>query len=190
MDFEIKELSFKADAIDLEEGTFTGHASTFGNIDEQGDVIEKGAFKKTLKEAGGMVKILRDHSDIIGKPLELIEDDKGLRVKGRISKTALGLDTLTLMRDGVLDALSIGFNTIKSTFDKEKNIRYIKEVKLWEFSVVPWGANTQARIEAVKAARIKALGNNEPPGKTRLDPDMIQSLRYEMGLLNKILIVR
>lgn len=204
---EYKELQFKAKEVNLDEGTFTGYASTFGNVDLGGDVIEKGAFKKTLKESFGMVKVFRDHMSLIGKPLEMKEDKEGLFVKGLISKTALGLETLELMRDGALDALSVGFNTVKAIFDKEKNIRYIKEVKLFEFSVVPWGMNPQAKITAVKslfqglnpslidqidweklsqAYKIKKALGDEPPQDKRIDPETIQSLRDELKEFNLI----
>lgn len=200
-----KIMSFKADSVDLEEGTFQGHASTFGNRDSDGDVIDKGAFNKTLGEHGDRVKILFEHYDLIGKPVEMKEDDHGLFVKGRISQTSLGKDVLTLMRDGVLNEMSIGFQIIKKAFDKATNTNHIKEVKLWEFSLVPWGANDQALVTGVKRMGLnnsqlvrffkcdegkeilrQALAK-EPPQQQAQDPDAIQSLRKSMEELNKLL---
>jgi len=206
MELEYKELKLevKADDVDLKEGTFSGYASTFGNVDEGGDIIEKGAFKKTLKEHSDMVKVLRGHLQLIGKPLEMREDNRGLFVKGFISQTELGKETLTLMRDGVLDAMSIGFNTLKSHFDKDKGIRHIKELKLWEFSIVTWGMNTQAKVEAVKSMaglipdiqaalmtddmkqfikNMALVKDGEPPSSNSIDPDSVQSLLSELKAL-------
>jgi len=201
-----KSVEFKASEVNLEEGTFQGHASTFGNVDSDGDVIDKGAFKKTLLEHGHRVKILFEHMDLIGKPVEMKEDRNGLFVKGRISGTSLGKDVLTLMRDGVLDEMSIGFEIIKAVADKENpTIKRIKEVKLWEFSLVPWGANDQALVTGVKRLGMtdaqlmrffkceegveilrQALAK-EPPSIKADDPDMFQSLREKMDELNKLL---
>lgn len=142
---EQKSFSFEVKATG--DNTFEGYASVFGNVDSHNDIIEKGAFSKTVKE-NKRVKFLWQHDVMqpIGRPTEMVEDSKGLHVKGIVAPTTLGKDALILMKEGVLDELSIGFNTVKDSWDKEKGIRFIKEVKLWEFSLVTFASNDQATL--------------------------------------------
>lgn len=147
-----KALPFELKQVDVETGVFEGYAAYFGNVDAWGDVIERGAFTKTLQENGRRVKICYQHNPMwpIGKPLELREDAQGLYVKGKIAPTELGRDVLILMRENVIDELSIGYDAIKEEW--RNGIRYLKEIRLWEISPVTWAANELARITGVKRA--------------------------------------
>lgn len=146
---QTKSLKFTDMAMD--DRTFKGYASTW-DIDRVGDVIHQGAFKKTIQERGNQIKVLFNHNQAIGKPLTMREDAKGLYVEAKISKTALGDEVLELMRDGVIDQMSIGFSIPngKSSMDHE-GIRHIHEVKLYEFSPVTFPANEAAIITGVKS---------------------------------------
>lgn len=149
---EFKTIEFELEDYDEEEGTFSGYGAVFSNIDSGGDVIEPGAFTKTIAEGTGRVKILSGHNEAllpIGKPLELREDAKGLFIKAKISDTALGRDVKTLIHDGVLCELSIGYDPVVFDYD-ETGIRHLKEVKLWEISVVTWAMNEEAVITDFK----------------------------------------
>lgn len=147
-DFETKNFSFEVKA--TSENEFEGYASVFDNVDVVNDIVIKGAFAKTLQESK-RVKVLWQHDphQPIGKPVAMSEDSRGLHVKAKISNTSLGRDVVQLIKDGVIDELSIGFNTIKDEFDT-KGRRLIKEVKLWEFSPVTFAANEQAGIAGIK----------------------------------------
>ncbi|WP_121781233.1 HK97 family phage prohead protease [Corallococcus sp. AB032C] len=149
-ELEVKSFSFEVKSTD--DNTFEGYASVFGNVDSYGDVVEKGAFKKTILERGHKVKVLWQHDPWtpIGKAIYLEEDNHGLFVKAKISQTEEGKRAMTLIKDGVIDVLSIGFSTVKDEWDNEKGIRHIKEVKLYEFSPVTFAANDQAVITAAK----------------------------------------
>lgn len=152
----MKEIQFKSVPfeckVDLEKGTFEGYASVFGNKDSYGDIIEPGAFKKTIKEFGHRVKVLYQHDPWtpIGKPIHMEEDSKGLYTVSKISETSIGKDVLILLRDGVINELSIGYTPIKETWDNENKVRHLNEVKLWEYSPVTWAANELAVITGVK----------------------------------------
>jgi HK97 family phage prohead protease len=152
-EFETKNYSFEVKATG--ENEFEGYASVFGNADAHDDIMIQGAFKKTLDESK-RVKVLWQHDpwQVIGKPTAMSEDSKGLHVKAKISNTTLGRDVVQLLKDGVIDELSIGFNTIKDEFDNKTGKRYIKEVKLWEFSPVTFAANELAGITGVKSIDI------------------------------------
>ena len=47
---EYKQIRFKADVLDEEQGIFEGYASVFGNLDSGGDIVDPGAFARTLEE--------------------------------------------------------------------------------------------------------------------------------------------
>lgn len=170
---EYKSFKFELESAD-ESGEFSGYAAVFGNKDSGGDIIEKGAFSKTIREDFGRIKILSQHTDCelpIGKPLELREDDKGLFIRGKISDTVKGRDIQTLMKDGVLNELSIGYDAVEFDYDSEQGVRRLKEIKLWEVSIVTWAMNDQAKIDEVKSL-VEGLRTEVKTGKitrARLD---------------------
>lgn len=129
--------------------TVAGYISTFGNVDHQGDVVIKGAFAETL-QTGNSIKFLfgHDNRSVIGVPLSLKEDDHGLFGRFRISKTSLGQDVYTLLKDGALDAFSIGY--VPTDVDYDGETRLLKSVELLEASVVAIPANERALVTAVK----------------------------------------
>jgi len=140
--------SFNAEInVDTESRTVSGLAARFGNIDSDGDLIVKGAFAKTLLENGveslqPRIFHLYQHntSKVLARPTVLKETDEGLYFESKLAKTALGDEVLELYREGVLNEHSIGFRTIKST--NRGNYNEIQEVKLFEFSTVTFGANS------------------------------------------------
>ena len=156
---ERKTVKFEAKDINEEEGTFTGYASTFTSTpDAYGDVVDKGAFKKTITEHTGRIKILWNHNDDepIGKPVELIEDGKGLLVTGKLTTgVQRAREVLALMRDGVINEMSIGYDTITDSI--EKGVRHLKEIRLWDVSPVTFAANPDATITGVKSDLEKLL---------------------------------
>jgi len=145
--------------IENEDGYIEGYASVFGNVDYDGEVIEKGAFTKTLLEGlpGRRIKLVDFHnawldSDyIIGVVEEANEDEHGLWFKARFSSVRRAQDVRTKIKEGILEALSIGYEVVKDRFDREAGIRYLTELKLFEISVVSWGANPLATINNGKS---------------------------------------
>ena len=109
---EYKQVAFKMDEVDDEQGIFKGYASTY-DLDRGGDIIVKGAFDKTLATNAAQVKILWQHKQDqpIGRPMVMRTDENGLYVEGKVSDTSLGRDAKTLMKDGVINSMSIGFIT-------------------------------------------------------------------------------
>ena len=153
MNREFKSLEFKESAVNMSQRTIEGYAATF-ELDQVDDIINPGAFTKTIDEGfkSGRIKMLWQHDSPLGMPLEMAEDSKGLYVKGRVSRTALGDDALELMRDGVVDRMSIGFSIPQNKSGyTEQGIRVISEVKLFEFSPVTFPANQGAAILGVKS---------------------------------------
>lgn len=149
---ETKSIELKQSDVDIDGGTFEGLASTW-TLDRGGDIIHRGAFKRSIKERmpKGQIKILWQHSEPIGMPIELRETDDGLHVKAKVSDTQLGRDAMTLMRDGVIDRMSIGFMIPKGGSEEDDSgIRHIKELELMEISVVSFPMNEAAIITSVK----------------------------------------
>lgn len=142
-------------SLDAENGTFAGYASVFGNIDNGLDVIEKGAFTRVRKNKDGKLKIALNHdlTQIIGLA-DYKQDDRGLYVEGKINlNVSYARDAYELMKDGALDAMSIGFGIIDSKNEKRDGVRVrvITSAELWEASVVPFGMNEEAQLLDVKA---------------------------------------
>lgn len=150
---------FAVSESDAEKGTFRGLASVFGTLIDAyvPTIIHQGAFAKTLQENAHRVRILWQHEswEPIGRPVSMKETALGLEVEGKISDVSRGRDALTLMRDEVITDLSIGFDPIRVEFEnregQDRPIRHIHEARLWEFSLVTWGANEPAKIQAVHA---------------------------------------
>lgn len=155
MDYGLRYLAapFEVKA-DVDRGVFEGYASYFGNKDSYGDVVEKGAFADTLKNDAHRVKVLWQHNPYqpIGKPLHMEEDSKGLYVRAKVAPTTLGKDVLVLLREGVINELSIGYVPVEDEWDDKEQVRRLKKIKLYEFSPVTWAANELAVITGVKAA--------------------------------------
>jgi HK97 family phage prohead protease len=139
-------------------GVFEGYASVFGVVDSDGDVISKGAFKKSLTQYGESnrrPKMLWMHKtdQIIGKWQEIREDDTGLYVKGSlIMEVQKGREAYALLKAGELDSMSVGFNVDSATPRGTKG-NNINELSLWEISLVTWGANPEARVSEVKSEK-------------------------------------
>ena len=149
--------TFLGEVIDADEkmGIVKGYGSIFGNVDSDGDIINKGAYKKTIQENGSRVKYLYQHDmdKPIGKMVYLEEDDKGLVFEAQVPKTRLGMDVIELMKAGVITENSVGILPIQKGMNGQ--YRELNEVKLFEVSAVTLAANDQAMIVDVK-------GNNDP----------------------------
>lgn len=155
---EIKSFPFKMSGIG-ESGSFSGYAAVFGNVDMGGDIIESGAFRKTLNDNHGKFPILDHHDPTrqIGWNLEAREDEHGLFVRGKLNlDVQAGREKYALMKQAVeiggRMGLSIGFRTIKEEPDKTDSIvRRLKELRLMEYSVVTFPMNQEAGVISVKA---------------------------------------
>jgi len=148
-----------------EDGTFTGIASMYGVTDLEGDVIEKGAFTKTIRE-NPEVPVLWQHDDeeVIGLGT-VSEKGNKIEVTGKLDmEDPVALNAYRKIKNGLVKGLSIGFMAVKKTYGEEdgKYVRRLQEIKLMEVSIVTFPAMSQAQITSVKAAdettqRIAAL---------------------------------
>lgn len=147
---ERRGFNFELKSLD-EHGVFEGYAAVFGNEDLGGDIIEPGAFTKTLQE-NTRLPILWQHEpkEPIGVTLEAYEDGRGLRVRGQLNlETTRGREAYALLKQGALKGLSIGYDAIKEVWEGSK--RRLKEIRLWEWSLVTFPMNPLAKVTSVKA---------------------------------------
>lgn len=153
-DLSVK-FEIKADHEDDDFVFIKGIASSFGNTDRTGDIIEPGAFKKTIKlMKSGERKVAFLNQHRMDQPIGVVDTLKevGLTMvfEGRLAReNSIVKDMLPLLKMGALHSVSIGFNIVESEMD-EDGIRTIKEVDLWELSIVTIPANEKAKITSVK----------------------------------------
>lgn len=136
------------------EGTFTGYASLFGQADSFGDTIERGAFRKALKERRGAIPMFWNHNqnEPIGVWDELAEDERGLKVKGRlVTETVRGREAFELMKAKAVTGLSIGFRA-RSSKRGPNGARVLTDIDLVEVSVVSLPSASKARVTSVRNA--------------------------------------
>lgn len=137
-------------------GEFEGYASTWDE-DQMGDRIMPGAFKRTLNSwsaKGRPIPVLWQHhaDEPIGATMEIDEDERGLRVKGRL---LMGIgrarEAYEAAKAKILGGLSIGFSIPKDGADwSDDGSRTIREIKLFEYSLVTFPANEGAVVTGVK----------------------------------------
>lgn len=139
--FEVKDVTA--------EGRFTGMASMYGEVDLGGDVVERGAFAKTLAE-NPVIPVLWQHKsdEVIGSGT-IRNNRDGISIDGVLDmEDPTALKAYRKMKLGLMKGLSIGFNTVQ---DEIKNgVRHLKEVRLWEVSIVTFPMLTSATVTSVK----------------------------------------
>lgn len=153
-ELERKAIPFELKSLD-ETGIFNGYASKFGNEDQGADIVVKGAFARSLKERGIRgIKMLHEHDCAapVGRWLDLTEDDYGLYAKGKLLlELSKAKEVYTLLKEQVLDGLSIGFRVVKaSTARGADAVRMLEEVDLREISTVMFPMNELSVISSVK----------------------------------------
>ena len=165
MDCKNFEVSIKAVGTDegLEEGQFTAYASVFGNVDSYGDVVLKGAFDDSLtnwKDSGQNIPALWGHDTYdpfsnIGHVLDAKEDERGLLVTAQLDlENPKAMQVYRLVKGKRINQMSFAYDVIDSgsaELDGQK-VQELKKLNLYEVSVVPFGANSETEILAVKAA--------------------------------------
>lgn len=175
-----------------EDGTFEGYASVFGVKDNQNDVIEAGAFKRTIDHHGGKVPILDQHDPKveIGMTTEMKEDGNGLYFKGVLyidnddvknevpAARAVYVKMKKRAELGKPLGISIGYKAVQKAF--KNAVRHLKEIALFEISTVTFPANELATVTAVKGDAVTFEGKSIDFGTSlqdRLARDYIYQLQ-------------
>ena len=147
--FEIKEIKAEDDNF----FRFKGAASTFEDMDRGQDIIENGSFLKSLKKIKPVLLWQHKMSEPLGVLDEIREESKILYVEGRMPKN----DDFVLKRVipqieiGSIVSMSIGFDIVVSEYDYKTEIRRIKQLDLYEISLVSVPMNPNATISSFKS---------------------------------------
>lgn len=177
-----KTLPLKIKKVD-DKGVFEGYGAVSGNEDLGGDIIAKGAFTDTLKRhqaKNELPMMFWQHNPdwVPGKWIEMSEDDGGLKVKGVFANTPLGQEMKELVNMGAVSGLSIGFQLMDYDYDAEDR-RIIKEIDLWETSIVSIPMNPLARIKYAHS-RMSEDGEFVPTQR------MLEKTLRDAGLSRKV----
>ena len=155
-EFAVKELSYNG-----ESRTISGYAAIFNNRDKAGDILLKGCFAKSIQDRGpesqANDKIImlwqHDQHEPIGKISVLIEDEKGLYFEAVIDDVERGNQAIKQLESGTLNQFSIGYSYVweKCEYDQERDAFIVKEVMLYEISVVSIGCNGETEYLGLKS---------------------------------------
>ncbi|MEM7753060.1 MAG: HK97 family phage prohead protease [Pseudomonadota bacterium] len=153
MELERKFCAIETKLAVTEGSVIEGYASLFGTVDRGGDVVEPGAYAVSLNSlhaANRRVRMLWQHdpAEPIGVWDEVREDAKGLYVRGRLlADVARAREAAALLEAGAIEGLSVGYRTIRASKD-ENGRRRLKELELWEVSLVTFPMLPDARVGA------------------------------------------
>jgi uncharacterized protein len=149
LDFHFR---IKSTADDADTGTFAGMAAIYGNEDLGNDIIDRGAFTRTLSSRKEFPILWQHQTDNPIGLAKLTDTQQGLQINGSLLLAdPTAQKAYTLIKGGAIKGLSIGYETLKWTYDEEAEVRHLTEVKLWEVSIVTFPMNESALISSVKA---------------------------------------
>lgn len=159
-----------------EDGAFGGILSTYGNVDQVGDICDYGCYDATIREKGVKRPLLWQHDphEPIGS-FEIVSAEDALRIEGRFNlETVKGREGYALLKAGDINGLSIGYAVRDYSWDRDGN-RHLKDIDLMEGSLVTFPANTLARAQAKsigdlmsKYAKMKSLDDLTEEQRNRI----------------------
>lgn len=154
--FEVKGLDFNN-----ESRTISGYAAVFNNKDTAGDILLRGCFAKSIQDRGpesqanDKIIMLWQHqqSEPIGRISVLREDEKGLYFEAVIDDVERGNQTIKQLESGTLNQFSIGYSYVWEKCEQSIALDafLVKEVVLYEISVVSIGCNGETEYLGLKA---------------------------------------
>lgn len=156
--------------LDEKTGEFECYANVKGVVDHAKDRSMNGCFVKSISEHeanGTRPKMLWSHNPRelpVGTWVKMIEDEKGLRMTGKLSKTTMGRDIETLAKDMALDSFSIGYEEIESKWNSAEGCNDVFEYKIHEVSWVNFACNEPSKLESIK----QKMASKEMPTKRDL----------------------
>jgi HK97 family phage prohead protease len=151
----------KAD--DGDPGSLEGYASVWNVVDQQDDVVLRGAFRKTLQEwraSKRVIPLVLDHehssAGVIGSLKSGAEDTFGFKFTAAFSATPVAQEARQKAREGHLAGLSIFSPIFKKSFETRdgREIRILHELGLTEVSLTPFPANDRAMVSAAKTGAL------------------------------------
>lgn len=132
----------------------------------------------------GQIKLLWRHDEVIGAGTAVSSPD-GVPIQARISQTSAGDDAYQLLKDGVVDSLSIGFIPLEyeETWDDDGNLHVRQKlIDIKEVSLVPWPAYDEAKVTKVREHNQNQREKTSKMDKETLENDVMR-LRYSLNEL-------
>ncbi|ASV43475.1 capsid and scaffold protein [Vibrio phage JSF12] len=157
--------------------------------DRAGDVIPKDAWlapsAMTNYKKNPIILAFHNHSKPIGKMVDYEVTDAGLLIEAEISKADMGV--YNLIKDGILKTFSVGFRILDAEWKKNEDIYLIKELELYEISVVSVPCNQDSVFEVAKSLnasdyelfRKQLRGSDSQPNN---EPDVLEKLALALGI--------
>lgn len=142
--------------VNADSGVFEGYASIFGVVDHDSEMVMTGAFAASLsdwKSRGSSPALLWQHdpTNPVGVWTDLAEDNIGLKATGKlVTSSRQGADAYELLKAGAVTGMSIGYRTRADAI--VGNVRQLKEIQLFEISLVTFPCCEPARVDTVKSS--------------------------------------
>lgn len=162
---KVRNFSFDVEDVD-KAGHFSGYGSVYNVIDSYREVVAPGAFANTLRKwqsKGRLPPALWQHrsGEPVGPFTKMVEDERGLYVEGQllVDDIQRAREARALMQAKAIDGLSIGFNVVIDEWDRDEELLTLKEIDLWEVSIVTFPANQESLITEVRGL----FADGEPP---------------------------
>lgn len=154
--FQVEELRVAREA---ERPKLVGYAAVFDSWTQIGrfrEVIRPGAFRRAIKEQQDVRALLNhDANQVIGRTkngsLRMAEDKRGLKVEIEPPDTQVGRDTVRMVEDGYLDAMSFAFRVPGQSSERwspDDRERELLDLDLFDVSVVTYPAYKDTSIAA------------------------------------------
>lgn len=144
----MNELDFALDTKSIDDdGNIEGLAVGYGNIDQGGDIVAKGAIDLQGRKSLPML-LFHDQRRPAGAWTSFEEVSDGLLVKGRFSTSTMGKDAREDVKSGALSGLSMGYKTLRHRIEGKS--RHLLQVALHEISLVTIPMNDRTRVLSVK----------------------------------------
>ena len=162
---QYKSFNIKAENLDLVSRKISGYAAIFNNVDKAKDMLIRGCFAKSINDRGPesqandkiILLWMHEMDEPIGRITKLVEDERGLYFEAVIDEIPLGDRAIKQLESGTLNQFSFGYNYVweNCEWDNERDCFIVKEVVLYEISVVSIGCNGLTEYTGLKSEDIK-----------------------------------
>jgi len=137
----------------LPRRSISGVAVTYDEVATVSDGTQVRVLQGALPVDGRKPRLYMQHdsTQIVGQVVERVDTPQGMMFTAKISATRLGDEALVLASDGVIDAVSVGINPTKFSYDAD-GVMLIEAADWTELSLVSVGAFSGAVITQVAAS--------------------------------------
>lgn len=176
-----------------EERTITMVGST-ETADRVGDIIKMDGVDLSNYLKNPIILFNHDYDKIIGKAIDVEVVDSKLIFKIQFADTPLGKEVYYLLKNGYMNASSVGFIGKEYEGNEAGGLTFTK-IELLELSIVSVPCNPAALVQLrkdfnkklVSKKMFKTLGGNMSNNKTKaLSEEEIDKIRQAIDLLNSV----